>query len=86
MTKTPFSSVATSSKGLLQEESNLSMVHTSDGFDQDAYKLMEESGYDFSKLSSPGYVIDVKSYGPNGAENMVQKQDDKTMTPRIGLG
>jgi len=34
MTKAPFPRVATSSKGLLQEESSLPMVHTSDGFDQ----------------------------------------------------
>jgi len=62
MTKAPFSGVATSSNGLLQEESNLPMVHTSDGFDPNAYKLMEESRYDFSKLASLGHVIDAKAY------------------------
>ena len=77
MTKTPCFGVATSSKGLLQEESNLLMVHTSDGFDLNAYKLMKESRYDFSKPSSPGYVIDAKRYGPNAAETGSQNYDTK---------
>jgi len=49
------------------------------------YKLMKESGYDFSKPLSLGYVIDPKPYGLNGAQEMVQKQWDKIVTPRIGL-
>jgi len=52
MTKAPFLGVVTSSKDLLEEESNLLMVHTSDEFDPDTYKLMEESGYNFSKPPS----------------------------------
>jgi len=39
------------------------MEHTSNGFDLDAYKLMEAPGYDFNKLPSPGDVIDTKPYG-----------------------
>jgi len=78
MTKAPFSR-------LLEEESNLPIMDTSDRFDPDAYNLMEESGYDFSEPQSPGYVIAAKPYGTNGAQKMVQKQGDKTMTPRIGL-
>jgi len=57
MTKGPFHSVVTSSKGLLEEENNLLMVHTSVGFDLDTYKLMEESGYDFSEPLYPGHII-----------------------------
>jgi len=48
-TKTPLPDVATSSKGLLQEESDLQTMCTSNEFDPNAYKPMEESGYDFSK-------------------------------------
>jgi len=73
MTKAPFPSVTTSSKGLLQEESNLPTVHASDEFDPDTYKLMKESGYDFSKQPSPRHVINTKPYGPNDAQKMVQK-------------
>jgi len=72
MTKAPFPSILTSYKGLLQEESKLPTVRTSDGFDPDIYKLLEESGYDFSKPPSPGYVIDAKPDGPNGAKNGVE--------------
>jgi len=68
MMKAPFHGVATSSKGLLQEESNLPMVHISDVFDPKAYKLMEESRYDFNKSPSPKHVIGAKPYGPNDVE------------------
>jgi len=63
MTKTPLPGVVTSSKSLLQEESDLLIVCISDRFDH-AYKLMEELRYNFSKLLSPGHVIDAKLYGP----------------------
>jgi len=64
MANAPFPSVATSSKGLLQEESHLLMVYTSDWFDPDAYTLMEELGYDFNKSPSPRHVINAKLMGP----------------------
>ena len=73
MTKRPFPSVVTSSKHLLQEETNLPMVHTSDGFNLDIYKLMKESGYDFRKPPSPGYVINAKPYGSNSVQKTVQE-------------
>ena len=65
MTKAPLPGVATSSKGLLQEESELLMVCTSDGFDLDAYKLIDESGYDLTKPLSLGHVIEANPYGFN---------------------
>jgi len=73
MTKAPLFGVATSSKGLLQKTSDLSMVRTSDGFDLEAYKLVEESGYDFSKSPPLGNVIDAKPYGPKDMQKMVRK-------------
>jgi len=71
MTKVPFLGVVTSSKSLLQEERNLLTVHTSDGFDPDANKLMKEPGYDFSTPPSLGNIIDAKPYEPNDAQKMV---------------
>jgi len=65
--------VAASSKGLLYEESDLPVVRTSDGLDLDVYKLMDKSGYDFSKPPSLRHVIDTKPYGPNDVQTMVQK-------------
>jgi len=73
ITKAPPSSAVTFSKGFLQEESDLPMVCTSDIFDSNASKLMEESGYKFSKPPSPGHVMDAKPCGPNDAQKMVQK-------------
>ena len=72
MTKAPFLGVPTSFKGFLYEESNLPTVHTSDGFDSDAYKLMDESRYNFSKPPSPRHIIDAKPYGPNDTQKMVE--------------
>jgi len=71
MTKAPFPGVVAFAKGVLQEKSNLPTVYTGDGFDPDAYKSMEESGYDFSELPSLGHVIDAKPYEPNDAKKMV---------------
>jgi len=73
MTKAPFPGVVSSSKGLLQEESNLPTLCTSYGFDSNTYKLMEESGYDFNKPPSSRHVIDAKPYRLNDTQKMVQK-------------
>jgi len=43
---------------------------TSDGCNADTYDLMEELGYDFSKPSSLGHVIDAKLYGANDTQKM----------------
>ena len=74
MTKAPPLGVATSSNSLLQEESGLPMARTSDGFDPDAYKLMEELGYHFSKPPSLRYIIDAKPYGLNDKQKVVQNR------------
>jgi len=63
---------------LKHPESNLPMVNTSDGFNLDAYKLMEELGYDFSKPPSVGHAIDAKPYKSNDAQKMVQKRNFDT--------
>jgi len=84
MIQASFSSVATSSKGLLQDKSE-PMVCTSDYFNPNAYKLMEESGHGFSKPPSPGHIIGTKPYGTNDAQKMVQKQGEGIVTPRVDL-
>ena len=68
MTKAPLPGVATSSKGLLQEESDLPRMSTSDGFDSNAYEQMKKLEYEFSKPPSQRYIIDAKPYGPNDKE------------------
>jgi len=49
------------------------MVHKRDGHDPDAYKLMDELGYNFSKPPSPGNVINANPYRSNDAQKIVQK-------------
>ena len=63
MTKASVQGVVTSSKGLLQEESDLPRVCTSDGFDLNAYMLMEKFGFDFSKPPSLRHVIEAELMG-----------------------
>ena len=84
MTKARFPSIVTSSKGFLQEKNDLSTMCTSDGFGQDTYKLIKESGYDFS-TPSPEHVIDAKPCGAKDMQKMVQKQGDGIVTPRVSL-
>ena len=78
--------VITSFKGLLQDESDLSMVRTSDVFDPNKCKLMEKSVYDFSKPPSLGHVFKAKPYMPNNTQKLIQTQGGGLMTLRIGLG
>ena len=65
MVTTPLPSFVTSPRGLLQEESGLPRVHTSDGFSPNAYKLMKKFGYDLSKRPPLWNVIEARSYGLN---------------------
>ena len=65
MTTTTRPDFVVSSKGLPQGESELLRVRTSDGFDQNAYKLMKKANYNFSKPPSLGNVIEAKPYGLN---------------------
>jgi len=47
---------------------------------------MKRSGYDFSKPPFLGSVIEARPYGLNDIQKMIQKQDGRFVTPRIGLG
>ena len=71
--KTSLLGFVTSSKGLLQEENEEPKVRTSDGFDLNAYKLIEKSSYNFSKPPSVGHVIEAKPYGLNDKQEMIQR-------------
>jgi len=65
LTKAPLPDFIASSKGLLQEKSDLPRVCTSDGFDPNVYQLIEKFNYDFSKPPSLGHVIEANSYALN---------------------
>jgi len=62
LTKTSLPGFVASSKGSLQEESELSKMCISDGFDANAHKLMKRSSYDFNQPTSLGHVIKGKPY------------------------
>ena len=72
MAITPLLSFVASSKGLLEEESDLPRVRTSYGFNLNVYKLKKKSYYDFSKPSPLGNVIEAKPYGLNDTQQMIQ--------------
>jgi len=74
MTKAPFLGVATSSKGLLQEESNLLTVHTSDGLDPDIYKLMEESGKTSTNRHLQGTSLTQNLMGPMTSKKLYRNK------------
>ena len=65
MAITPPLGFVTSFRGLLHEEGDLPKACTSDGFNPNAYMLMRRSGYDFSKPSLMGSVIEARPYGLN---------------------
>jgi len=74
-----------SSKGLLQEETGLPRVRTSDGFDPTMYKLIKKSDYNFSKPPPLGNVIEARHYGLNDTQKMIQRQGGGGTTLIIGL-
>jgi len=47
---------------------------------------MKRSVYDFSKPSLLGNVIEVRPYGLNDTQKMIQKQGGAVVTTKIGLG
>ncbi|KNA19062.1 hypothetical protein SOVF_065000 [Spinacia oleracea] len=57
-----------------------------DGFDPVAYKLMENSGYDFSNPKPIGKLVEDKSYGLNKTQQKVQQQGERVWVKKVGLG
>jgi len=74
LTKAPLLGFVASSKGSLQEESDLPKMRTSDRFDPNAYELMKKFGYEFSQPTSLGLVIEAKPYGLNNTQRVIQSQ------------
>ena len=81
MVRAPFPCFVASSRGWLQEEGGLPKECTSEGFDSNVYKLIKRSGNDFSKPPLLGSVIEVRPYGHNDTQKMIQKQDGRVVTP-----
>jgi len=85
LTKASLLGFIASSRGLLQEESDLSEMRMSDGFDATAYKLMKRSSYDLIRPTSLGHFIKAKPYGLNSIQEIIQNQGARITTPKVGL-
>ena len=48
-----------------KDNNDLPSVRTKEGFDPNAYKLMEKAGYDFQNPATLGMVVEVKPHGLN---------------------
>ena len=48
-----------------KDSNDLPSVWTKEGFDPNAYKLMEKAGYDFQNPATLGKVVEVKPHGLN---------------------
>jgi len=61
-------------------------VHTEDGFDPNAYKLLKKSGYAFNRRVPLGCVIKAKPYGINETQKRIQEQGGIVAIPKTDLG
>ena len=59
MSRPPIPGFVVSSK----DSNDLPSVRTKEGFDPNAYKLMEKAGYDFQNPATLGKVVEVKPHG-----------------------
>ena len=56
-----------------KDGNDLPSVRTKEGFDPNAYKLMEKAGYDFQNPATLGKVVEVKSHGLNETQKKIQE-------------
>jgi len=51
----------------------MSSAHTKEGFDPNAYKLMERAGYDFQNLAILGKTVEAKPHGLTETQRKIQE-------------
>jgi len=73
------------SRTLLDEEENLLNAQTKEGFNSNAYKLMEKAGYNFNNPVVLGKVVKVQTYGLNKMQKKIQEQEDLIEVQKVGL-
>ena len=74
------------SKALLKEEEGLPHTRTKQGFDPNAYKLVERVGYYLQNPTILGKVIEVKPHGLNETQKMIQERGGSVGVSKVGLG
>ena len=73
-----------SSKGLLQEESEMSKIRISDGCDPSAHTLVKRSNPDFSQPTALR-LIEAKPYILDIVQRFIQSEGGNAATPKVGL-
>ena len=69
-----------------KDSNDLPSMRTKEGFDPNAYKLMEKAGYDFQNAATLGKVVEVKPYGLNETQKKIQEQGGSVGVSKVGLG
>ena len=70
MSRPPLSGFVVSSK----EGDDLSSARTREGFDPNAYKLMQRAGYEFQNPAALGKVVEAKPHGLTETQRKIQEQ------------
>ena len=74
MSSSPSSKLVSGSKILLREEQD-SNARTKEGFDPNAYKLMEKAAYDFNNPFLLGKVVELETYSLNKIQKRVKNNE-----------
>ena len=69
-----------------KEDDGLPSVRTKEGFDPNAYKLMEKASYDFQNPAILGKVVEVKPHGLTETQRKIQEQGGSEGISKVGLG
>ena len=57
-----------------------------EGFNLNAYKLMEKAGYDFNNPVALGKLVEVETCGLNKTQKKIQEQGGLVEVPKVDLG
>ena len=85
VSKQPLPGFVSSSKAFLKEEEHLPHTRTKEGFDPNAYKLME-IGYDFQNPNTLGKIIEVKPHSLIETQKIIQERGGSVGVCKVGLG
>ena len=82
MSRPPISGFVVSSK----ESDDLPSARTREGFDPNAYRLMERAGYDFQNPTALGKIAEAKPHGLTETQRKIQEQGGSVGVSKVGLG
>ena len=86
MSKHPLPGFVSSSKALLKEEKDFPYTQTKEGFDPNAYKLVEGVNYDFQNPTTLGKVIKAMPRALNETQQTIQGQGGSEGGSKVELG